>query len=531
MPNKGRIQNSLDGVGIKTMKEYLIGTDIGTSSTKSIITDLLGNVIASANESYGLLTPHNAWAEQWPDVWLTAAKKTIHDVVNKSGVKPEEVRAISISGLYGGSGIPLDENMNPVRPCIIWMDRRTETMCTQLRNKLDIEKIFSITENGIDSYFGFTKILWIKEHEPENWNKIKLFLTPNQYVIYKITGKIAMDRTSAGNLGGVYDYEAGTWSTNMLDTLEIPLHMLPEKLVEPHEIVGGLTTEAGNELLLAPGTPVCAGCIDCLASTLATGSVKSGQHVIVLSTSLNWGLIHDKKPHDPKYISMPYLTDSTHMRYTYGGISTAGALTRWFKETIAPSLIKDSGLQLPSFETLEEAAGELPAGSEGLILLPYFMGERSPIWDSGARGMLMGLTLKHTSAHIYRAILESIGYAMLHITEDYYGKNDKSTLPYKIVGGASSSRLWIQILSDITGQIMEHTLSEIEAPWGNAFIAGKGIGLFTDYGEISRWAQPTELIYPIMENHERYSKYFEIYKELYLSSKEQMHRLAELSKN
>ena len=151
---------------------YLIGTDIGTSSTKTVMTDEHGNVLAAATEAYGLLCPQNAWAEQWPDVWEEAAKSTIRQVVKKSGVDAKQVAALCISGLYGGSGIPLDRDMQVVRPCIIWMDRRSEEICKRIKETTDVQRMFDITENGVDSYFGYAKMLWIKENEPENWKRI-----------------------------------------------------------------------------------------------------------------------------------------------------------------------------------------------------------------------------------------------------------------------------------------------------------------------------------------------------------------------
>ena len=204
--------------------QYLLGTDIGSSSTKTVITDEHGNVLASAVESYDILCPQNAWAEQWPDVWENAVRHTIRTVMKQSAVPPEQVVALCISGLYGGSGIPLDADMEVVRPCIIWMDRRAEALCDRLKNTVDEQRLFQITENGIDSYFGFAKMLWIKENEPENWKRISLFLTPNQYVAYHLTGEIAIDRTSAGNLGGIFDYERNDWSDEMLELLDSPQH-------------------------------------------------------------------------------------------------------------------------------------------------------------------------------------------------------------------------------------------------------------------------------------------------------------------
>ncbi len=510
-------------------QQYLIGTDIGSSSTKTVVTDALGNILASATEAYEILCPHNAWAEQWPDVWENAACTTIRKALKKSRVLPEEIASICISGLYGGSGIPLDENMEVVRPCIIWMDRRAEDICTRLRTELDMDQLFAVTENGIDSYFGYTKILWIKENEPENWNRIRLFMTPNQYVIYKLTGEISIDRTSAGNLGGIFDVEKNSWSDMMMEKLGIPRGLLPQRIVNPTDIVGKLTQEGAAMLSLIPGIPVCAGCIDCLASTLSSGAYSNCNNVAVLATSLNWGTLHTDKPVNPQYISMPYLTNDHSLRYTYGGISTAGALTKWFLHITADPMFaagSEGREQRMAFKDLEEAASVIPAGSEGLLALPYFMGERTPIWDSRARGTLLGLTVKHTTAHLYRALLESVSYALRHVIEAYYGDTPESSC--KIVGGGTASKLWVQILSDVTGLKLECMTDGVEAPIGDAFLAGMGAGMFSDFSQIEQWTKSYMVFCPNWQKHELYNHYYEIYKHLYPSIKSDMHKLAEL---
>lgn len=509
---------------------YLIGTDIGTSSTKTVMTDEHGNVLAAATEAYGLLCPQNAWAEQWPDVWEEAAKSTIRQVVKKSGVDAKQVAALCISGLYGGSGIPLDRDMQVVRPCIIWMDRRSEEICKRIKETTDVQRMFDITENGVDSYFGYAKMLWIKENEPENWKRISLFLTPNQYVAYHLTGEIAIDRTSAGNLGGLFDMEKNDWSDEMLAVLGIPRSMLPQRILDPTDILGRLNEESARELKLLPGTPVCAGCIDCLASTLSSGVYSAGHTVAVLATSLNWGLVHGQKQENQQYISMPYLTKDHSLRYTYGGISTAGALTKWFANNLVQNPFaadQEQKEQKLLFGELEQAAGEIPAGSEGLLALPYFMGERTPIWDSKARGLILGLTVKHTSAHLYRAMLESVGYAFRHVMEAY-GFSFPRDAACRIVGGGTASRLWVQILSDITGVKLECMRDGVEAPMGDAFMAGIASGVFSDFDEIENWTKSYMVYCPNWQNHALYTRYYEIYKHLYLSVKDDMHMLADL---
>ncbi len=507
---------------------FLIGTDIGTSSTKTVITDEKGHIISSDVRQYGILEPSPSWAEQYPDVWLEAVKRTIRNSLEKGKIKPEQVAAICISGLYGGSGVPLDKDMEVVRPCMIWMDRRSGKVCERLQEEIDTDKLFEITENGIDSYFGYTKLLWMKENEPELWEKTELFLPPNQYVIYQLTGQIVMDITAAGNLGGLFDMKRGTWSEDMSRILKIPLSKMPKKLLKPYEIAGKLSKEAASWLGLSEGIPVCAGCVDCLSSTLAAGVTGPGESVAVLATSLNWGVIHSDPPPDPMYITMPYVTDQPGIRYTYGGMSTAGALTNWFSDQFSPGQWGLGEMKRIPFDKLEEAAVKVPPGCEGLLVLPYFMGERCPIWDSRAKGVILGLSLKHSGAHVYRAILEAVGYGMRHMIENFEGDIGISR-GCKLVGGGSSSKLWNQILSDITGKTIVQMGEGVEAPYGDAFLAAYSVGICENFSHMKEWETKGKTIFPAEEPSQLYNNYFEIYKHLYYAIKEDMHRLAELS--
>lgn len=229
--------------------DYLIGTDIGTSGTKSILMNTKGELIAQDLEEYDVLTPHPLWAEQWPDVWLKAVKDSIRKTVAKSKVNPTDIKGIGISGLYGGSGIPVDEKMEPVRPALIWMDRRAAEETEWVKQNVNTNRLREITGNDVvDPYYGYTKVLWIKNHEPENWQRTKLFLPPNNYVIYKLTGKVSIDYSAAGNIGGFYDINKGTWSKEMMDAMGVPVDKMPEKFVDATEIAGLITKEAAQEL-------------------------------------------------------------------------------------------------------------------------------------------------------------------------------------------------------------------------------------------------------------------------------------------
>lgn len=504
-------------------EKYLVGTDIGTSGTKTVVMSASGKILAESYLEHDIIIPKALWAEQWAEVWVNAAKQTIKDAVKKAGIPENSVAGICISGLYGGSGVPVDSDMKSVRPCIIWMDRRAEEECRQIESRIGTDSLFEVTGNGIDTYFGFAKILWIKNNEPENWEKIKCFVAPNQYVIYNLTGRLVMDHTSAGNLGGIYDLRKHAWSSQMLEAMGIPRDKLPQELVEPNSIVGGLSAEAAKELGIAAGTPVCAGCIDCLSSTLATGVLNANEHTAIIGTSINWGVIHSSFPTSPSFITMPYSKDSLHMNYTYGGASTAGALPKWFRD----QLIGFNGGTKKSFAELDAEAESVPAGSKGLIVLPYFMGERSPIWDDDAKGTIVGLTLQHTRAHLYRAFLESVAYSLRHIMEtSQIALPDKPKLT--LIGGATRSKLWKQIFADVTGATICCSEMNVEAPIGDALLAGIGTGVITEYEDVKKWVDFSDIVEPNPEMHERYNAYFELYKKLYLALKSTMKEMSDL---
>jgi len=506
--------------------KYLLGTDIGTSGTKTILMDTEGNLIAQDLQEYDVLTPKPLWAEQWPDVWLDAARTSIRNTVHKSGIPAENIKGIAISGLYGGSGIPLDENMEPVRPCMIWMDRRAEAETKWVIDTIGEEKLLDITHNGADPYYGFTKMLWMKNHEPENWNKTKLFLPPNDYVIYKLTGEIAIDYSSAGNIGGIFDMNNRTWSKELMNAMGIPLSMMPEKIVESTDIVGGLTKEAAAELGLSEGMPVIASGIDCGAANIGLGVFESGIYAAAIGTSMCAAFISDKPVKGKDLIVWPYLFDAKRLSYNFAGGATAGAIVKWFRQTMCQyemEVEKAGGKN--AYDLLNEQAAEIPVGSDGLIVLPYFMGERSPIWDSDAKGTIVGLSLAHTKAHIYRAFLEAVAFSLRDAMEATGEDLGEYIL---LAGGVTKSKLWRQIFADVTGYPVVCPIHDVEANMGDVMLAGIGTGLLS-YEDVKKWQVLDQKIMPNKGNHQKYTEYYQVYKSIYQNLKADMKTLTRLS--
>ncbi|RVT60229.1 FGGY-family carbohydrate kinase (plasmid) [Niallia taxi] len=505
---------------------YLLGTDIGTSGTKTILMDTDGNLIAQDLQEYDVLTPKPLWAEQWPSVWLDAAKASIKNTVLKSGIPPENIRGIAVSGLYGGSGIPLDENMEPVRPCMIWMDRRAEKEANWVLESIGKEKLLEVTHNGADPYYGYTKILWMKNNEPENWRKTKLFLPPNDYVIYKLTGEVVIDYSSAGNIGGIFDMNNRTWSKEMMAAMDIPVSMMPEKIVESTDIVGGLTKEAAAELGLTAGMPVIASGIDCGAANIGLGVFDSGIYAAAIGTSMCAALISDKPVQGKDLIVWPYLYDAKRLSYYFAGGATAGAIVKWFRQTLCQfELEAEKAGGKNAYDVLNEQAANIPAGSDGLVVLPYFMGERSPIWDSDAKGTIVGLSLAHTKAHMYRAFLEAVAYSLrdaIEATGEYLGEY------ILLAGGVTKSKLWRQIFADVTGYPIVCPIHDVEANMGDVMLAGIGTGLLS-YDDVKKWQVLDDKIMPNQENHRKYNDYYKVYKSIYQNLKADMKTLTSIS--
>lgn len=512
--------------------KYLLGVDIGTQGTKAVVVDLEGRVLGSASQEYSVEQPLPSWAEQWPQVWEEAFYNTVRSAIAQAKVSPQKIAALCLSGLYGGSGVPVDKQMRPLRPCIIWMDRRAIEEVQWVKENVDLEKLFQITGNYVDTYFGYTKILWIKLHEPEIWKKVHKFVPPTSYIEYRLTGKLAIDFSSAGNLGGLFDLRNRCWSEEMSKVLGIPLEFMPERLVPSTEVMGELLPEPAARCGLVPGIPVVAGGIDAPMATLSAGAIEPGDNVAMMGTSTCWGVIHRGEGLSPNLVSMPHVVNCHEEIYTWAGAATSGAIVRWFRDNFGQEEKKAAqALGLDPYQLLDLEAEKIPPGSNGLLVLPYFMGERAPLWDPQARGTIVGLTLFHTKAHVYRAFLEAAAYSLRHSIDagEQCGLRVKKEV--KLVGGAAKSRLWPQILADVLGRPVVVPKGHVEAPLADALLAGLAIGLISSHRVIAEWVKEQVVFRPHEAAYARYSKLYKIYRDLYASTRDLVNELAEIQAN
>jgi len=509
--------------------QFLLGTDIGTQGTKTVIVNPNGQIIASAFSEYDVIKPKPNWVEQWPEVWVKATLETIKKTIEKSKVKPGEIAGIALSGLYGGSGIPVDKEMVPIRPCLIWMDRRATEEVQWVKDNVDKDKIFSITGNYVDSYYGFTKMMWIRNNEPDNWRRIFQFITPKDYVIYKLTGENITDLSSAGNIGGIFDIKKKCWSEEMCSILGIPISMLPGQIVKSADIVGKITKEVSQLCGLLEGTPVVAGGIDAPVASLSAGVLEEKSHVAMVGTSICWGVVHKGQHLSPKLVSFPYVAYDDEMIYTFGGAATAGGIVRWFRDQFGErEMAAEKELPISAYQLMDKEAAKISPGSDGLLLLPYFMGERSPIWDPDAKGTIIGLTLYHSRMHLYRAILEGVAYSLRHNIEAGLESGLELTEEGIMVGGATKSPLWLKIFSDVTGFPIKTLKQDVEAPYGDALLAGVGTGVLSSYQKIKDWVQFNTPVYPDEKVKKVYDQYFIEYQKAYEALKDIMKRLGKM---
>ena len=509
--------------------DYVIGVDIGTQSTKALLVSSSGAIVAQHAHAYQVDTPRPLWAEQWPAVWYDAVVACVRHVLQTGGVPAASIKAICVSSLYGGSGIPVDAAMQPLHACLIWMDRRATAEVEWVNQHVDLDTLYDITGNGVDSYYGYTKMLWLKRHRPDVWDRTRYFLPPNSYINYLLTGGVAVDHSSAGNIGGVYDLAARSWSAPMLDALGIPAHMMPQRLVDSSEVVGALLPLAAQQLGLLAGTAVIAGGVDAAVATFAAGASRAGQHVAMIGTSMCWGYIHQQTDARHGLISMPHVFNSQSDLYVFGGAITAGASVSWFRDEFCQADVEAARRlgHADAHQLMEEQAQAVPPGADGVLFLPYLMGERSPIWDARASGAFLGLSLYHSRAHLYRAVLEGVSFALQH--NIVTGARGMGTVALDdkliVVGGAAHSPLWMQIIADITDYPVYTIAENVEAALGAALLAALGTGLVGKEAAQRGWVTLVPRSTPQTGASEAYRRVFDLYRDAYPALRPLMHRI------
>ena len=504
---------------------HLIGIDVGTTGSKVLVIDEEGRVRGSYTAEYPLYTPKPGWSEQHPEDWWRATVKAVKEAVKRSGVDPSSIEGISLTGQMHGLVI-LDKNYDIIRPAILWNDQRTAKEAEYI-NKLFGEKIIEIT--GSMAHTGFTapKILWVRNNEPSNFEKIHKFMLPKDYIGFKLTGDIVTDVNDASGTT-LFDVKKRSWSYEIMSELKISSDIVP-RAIESQEIRGELEPEVAKELGLKPHIPVGAGAGDQGAAGVGAGAIEEGIISVNIGTS---GVVFtgsDEYRYDPLGRLHSFCHAVPAKWHLMGVMLAAGGSLRWFRDNLGHlERILGSLMDEDPYNLLTREAERIPIGSEGLIFLPYLSGERTPHADPYARGVFFGISLKHGKGHMVRSILEGVAFGLMNSLELMMELGIKPR-EVRILGGGSRSKLWRKIIADVFG-VGVYTLEVDEgSSYGAAILASVGAGLYKSVKDaVDSVIKRKEFIEPDMELHERYKPYYEIYNRLYRDLRKEFRELAKI---
>ena len=494
---------------------YFIGIDTSTTATKALLMDESGDVPGVASNEYPYETPQPLWSEQDPSLWWHGTTESIRQVLAKTGVDATAVKGIGLTGQMHGL-VLLDENGDVLRPAILWNDQRTGPQCDAIRAKLGREKLIRITGN--DALTGFTapKILWVQEHEPEIWKRARHILLPKDYVRYRLTGDFASDR--AGGAGTIlFDLAKRDWSPEVLSALDIPAEYLP-KTFEGTDITGTLSPAVADQLGLPAGIPVFGGGGDQAAAAVGTGAVRAGVVSLSLGTSGVVFATTDGPFIEPEGRLHAFCHSVPGKWHLMGVMLSAAGSLRWHRDTFAPHT---------DYETLLKPTAEVPAGSDGLLFLPYLTGERTPHPDPLARSAFVGLTVRHSFPHLTRAVLEGVAFGLRDSFELMKHAGLENITQVRVTGGGARSPLWRQILADVFGAEIVTVNAEEGAAYGAALLAAAGSGAFRSVeAACDATIKITGSILP-GKDREIYEVLYPLYRDLYPSLMQTFHKLGE----
>lgn len=508
------------------MKEYLLGVDLGTSGTKTVLFDLQGCAVASALQEYPLEQPRNGWAEQDPECWWKAARETIRQVLKKSGISPAQIRGLGISGQMHGL-VLLDEQGNVLRKAILWCDGRTQAECDEITQTIGQERLIRISANPALPGFTAGKILWVRRHEPEIWSKVRHILLPKDYVRFRLTGEYAAEMSDASGTN-LLDVPGRKWSNEILNALEIDPPLLPP-LVESNETAGTITAEAAAETGLQMGMPVAAGAGDNAAAAVGMGVVENGKAFTTIGTS---GVVFahaDQVQIDPAGRVHTFCA-AVPGAYTVMSCTLAAGLSlKWFRDQFCQAECRAAAqMGEDPYMLMNQQASQSPIGANRLLFLPYLMGERSPLLDADARGGFIGLSGIHQRRDLLRAVMEGVIYSQRQNLDVLRGMN---IAPESMLacGGGAKSPFWRQMMADVFAMPVK-TVDNPEGPaLGAAILAGVAAGVYADVpSACSNLIRENAPLLPGASRHEEYEKYYSLYCFLYPALKAAYHTLAEL---
>ena len=454
---------------------HLIGIDVGTGGSRAVLIDTAGKIVASATvEHKPFVSIQTGWAEQDPGDWWRASAAAIRSAIAKAAVPADEIKAVGLSGQMHGA-VLLDAADEVLRPAIIWCDQRSGEQCRSLTESIGNSRLIELTCNPAVTGFTLPKLLWVRDNEPETWQRLRSVLLPKDYVRFRLTGDKATDVADAsGTL--LLNVCERRWSSEMLEAVEMSADVLP-RVYESQEITGSISTHAAAETGLRAGTPVIAGAGDQAAGAVGLGIVRPGMISATIGTSGVVFAATNTPALDPKGRVHTFCHAIPGRWHVMGVTQGAGLSLRWFRDQFG--VTSNGSVEGDPYDSLTAEAARVPPGADGLLWAPYLMGERTPHLDPDARAALVGLTASHTRAHIVRAILEGVAFSL----KDSFEILRELNVPCETIrlgGGGARSELWRQIQADVYGHEVETVEAEEGAAYGVAVLAGVGVQAWPD---------------------------------------------------
>ena len=507
---------------------HIVTIDVGTSSTKTALWDADGNILAEAAQSYPLHRPDPLWAEIDGTVWWQAICATVRQVVAESDVNVTTIAGIGVDAV-GWTLVPVDEQVNPLLPALIWLDRRASEEAKWLSTLAEADRLVNLVGNPIDPAYITPKLLWLKKHHAQVFRAAHRFLDATGFITAKLTGEFVCDTTQAYGYH-FFDIARARWDADAADMIGISLEKMP-RLCACTEVVGPLTAHAAGDMGLPPGIPVIAGCLDAASGALGAGVTRVG-HV-----NEQGGQAGGMAVSLDRVIVEPRLIFSRHVlpgQYILQAGTVGGGSLGWFRdqlgqvETAARELLRRS-----PFELFSQQAGTAPAGANGLIFLPYMAGERTPLWSSVARGVFFGLSYNTTRADMLRAIMEGCAFAVydnLQIAEEH----GVTVTEYLGSGGATQSAVWCQIKADIYGKPFVVARRADGGEGGHSLglyaLTAHGVGMVDDIGDCVERLLPNRQVFePSPDNHALYQELFRVYRSISRKLMDDFEQLASMT--
>ena len=495
------------------MANYVIAHDLGTTGNKATLYDREGALVGAAFHAYETEYAHTGWAEQNPNDWWEAVCLSTRRLLSETGVRNDDIACITFSGQMMGA-VPLDCEARPLRSAIIWADQRALDQERWIGERLSFEEVYQITGHRLSASYSLAKILWIRDHQSEIYRETYRFVHAKDSIVARLTGAFVTDPSDASSMN-LYDLTAGEWSGEILDAVDLPAEKLPQLRLST-DVVGEVRATIADEVGVAAGTPVVIGGGDGACAAAGAGVIEAGSAYNYIGSS-SWIALSTPEPiYDPDYRTFTFGHVIPDMFMPTGTMQAAGASYQWTRDQLA--LFEQEAaerLGVSPFEVINLEIEQVAAGAEGLFFLPYLLGERSPRWNPLARGAFIGLTIRHTRAHLYRAVLEGVTMN-LRVILDAFRAQGTAIDAMRVIGGGASGRVWNQIMADIYGMPVQRlAILEEATSMGAALVGGVGVGLYPGFDMIHHMNAIASTVTPDAASRAIYERMMPIFNRLY----------------